>query len=381
MKMVITKSIDLKECPEIMRLAKEGEELKDLLKLPPEQILIRWINFHLAKKGQTKEVTNLGKDLADSVALTYVLNSLDESKCDMSPLDEEDLVKRADLMIKNSEKIGVPALVRPSDITSGNVKLNTVFVASIFNTKHGLEELTTEEKGEFEAATLVDDDIEGTKDERAFRLWINSLNIDDVYVMDLFNEAKDGMLLLKVIDKIKPGTVDWKKVEKNPNNKFKMGINCKEVIESAKRLNLQLPGIGGADILEGNKKLILAVVWQLVRLHYLQLIGSKKEDDLVKWANDLVGEVQIKSFKDKALSNGQFLIKLCAAIEPRAVNWDIVQPGETEEEMDNNAKYVISIARKLGCVIFCVYEDIPKVNYKMMLVLICSLFEAQQEMK
>ena len=47
MRMVTTKSIDLKQCPEIMRLAEEGEELKDLLNLPPETILIRWINFHL----------------------------------------------------------------------------------------------------------------------------------------------------------------------------------------------------------------------------------------------------------------------------------------------------------------------------------------------
>jgi plastin-1 len=69
------------------------------------------------------------------------------------------------------------------------------------------------------------------------------------------------------------------------------------------------------------------------------------------------------------------LTKLCAKIEPRAVNWEFVQPGETDEEKMNNAKYVLSIARKLGCVIFCVHEDIPKVNYKMILVLVCSLFE------
>lgn len=111
------------------------------------------------------------------------------------------------------------------------------------------------------------------------------------------------------------------------------------------------------------------------------MIGSKKEEDLVKWANELVAERQIKNFKDQALSDGHFLTKLCAAIEPRAVDWDILQPGETEEEKNNNAKYVLSIARKLGCVIFCVYEDIPKVNYKMILVLICSLFEIWEQMK
>jgi plastin-1 len=85
--------------------------------------------------------------------------------------------------------------------------------------------------------------------------------------------------------------------------------------------------------------------------------------------------MQIKSFKDPILSDGIFLIKLCASIEPRAIDWDIVMKGETEEEKENNAKYVLTVARKLGCVIFCVWEDIPKVNYKMILVLVCSLFE------
>jgi hypothetical protein len=46
-----------------MRLAEEGEDLAALNKLPPEKILIRWINFHLKKAGQDRRVENLGKDL------------------------------------------------------------------------------------------------------------------------------------------------------------------------------------------------------------------------------------------------------------------------------------------------------------------------------
>lgn len=90
-------------------------------------------------------------------------------------------------------------------------------------------------------------------------------------------------------------------------------------------------------------------------------------------------DLSIKNFKDHALADGQFLIKLCASIESRAIDWAIVQKGETDEERENNAKYILSVARKLGCVIFCVWEDIPKVNYKMILVLVCSLFELQKE--
>lgn len=101
----------------------------------------------------------------------------------------------------------------------------------------------------------------------------------------------------------------------------------------------------------------------------------------MKWANSLVPDMKIKNLKDKALSDGQFLIKLCAGVEPRAINYDIVMAGETDEEKANNAKYVISIARKLGAVVFGVWEDIVNVNYKMILVIICSLFSIQKEMQ
>ena len=78
-----------------MRLAEEGEELKDLLKLPVETILIRWINFHLNKAGQTRRVANLGADISDSFALFHVLNQLDNKNCSLDGIDNEDLNARA----------------------------------------------------------------------------------------------------------------------------------------------------------------------------------------------------------------------------------------------------------------------------------------------
>lgn len=75
------------------------------------------------------------------------------------------------------------------------------------------------------------------------------------------------------------------------------------------------------------------------------------------------------------------MLQLCGAIEPRAVNWDIVLPGETEEDQTLNAKYVISVARKLGAVIFCVWEDIVNVNAKQMLIIVACLADIDQAMK
>lgn len=207
-RMYITRQITLKDTPEIMRLAEEGEDLVALQKLPPETILIRWINYHLAKAGQQRRVANLGKDLVDSFALFHVLNRLDDKLCTLDGINDADEKSRAQTMINNALALGVPDIVRPQDICAGNTKVNTLFVSYIFNTKHGLEDLTAEE---YEAAGLIDDDIEGSKEERQFRLWINSLNIEGVFVNNLVDECRDGILLCKVVDRIAPGSINWKK--------------------------------------------------------------------------------------------------------------------------------------------------------------------------
>ena len=43
-----------------------------------------------------------------------------------------------------------------------------------------------------------------------------------------------------------------------------------------------------------------------------------------------------------------------------------------------NAKYAISIARKLGAIIFLIWEDIPNLNKKMLLIFVCSLYDLKQ---
>ena len=135
------KTITLSECKEIYRLLNEGEELGDLQKLKPEDILIRWMNFHLNKAGQ-EPISNLGRDLVDSKKCIYVLNQLDPEHCSLDALEEADDLTRATKMIESSKAMGVEDVIGPSDLLKGNTKVNSVFVAAIFNTKHGLEELT-----------------------------------------------------------------------------------------------------------------------------------------------------------------------------------------------------------------------------------------------
>lgn len=270
--------------------------------------------------------------------------------------------------------MNVPEVIQGCDITEGREQMIAIFLACLFKCNHGLEKLSTKE---IEAVVIVDEDIEASKEERVFRLWITSLNIPGVNINNLYDDCKDGILLCKVIHYINDKVIDWKKVENVPKNDFGRNGNNGVAVAGCKAMGLRMIGISGGDITKGDVKSILAMIWQICRLHYLKLIGDKTELDLVNWANQIVNsktinlnkdlktKLSISSLKDKKnLNDGRFLIYLCGSIEPRFINWDLVTEGKTDEEKKLNAKYAIALARKLGAVLFCVWEDIVNVNYK-----------------
>jgi plastin-1 len=363
-------------------LLEEGEELADLMKLPPDQLLLRWMNFHLKNSGSDKRVANWSGDVKDSVAYTIVLNQIAPAVCDKSALNQANMDQRAGTVIKNAEKIGVPQFIQPKDISSGNARLNLAFAAQIFNTNPGLEPLTDEEKAEL--AGMMEDDVGDSREERAFRMWMNTLGIPDFYINGLFEDCKDGLALLKVEDFVEPGVVDWTKVEMKPNNKFKKLTNCNVAVDTGKKMHFSLVGIGGNDIHDGNKKLVLALVWQLMRYHtikflsHLTMHGAQVTDEqIVEWANKKVADAgrpsSMKSFRDKSLATSHFFFDLLHAVTPDIINWDLVTAADNDEDKLLNAKYAISVARKIGCTIFLLPEDVVEVKDKMILTFVAAI--------
>lgn len=67
------------------------------------------------------------------------------------------------------------------------------------------------------------------------------------------------------------------------------------------------------------------------------------------------------------------LLDLLQALRPGCVAPVHVLAGRTAEERESNARYIISTARKLGCAVFVVWEDIAAGRHKAMLMLLASL--------
>ena len=296
---IVYKKVTVQEFPQMLRFKQEKEEVEELLTLGPEDFIKRWFNYHLAKINHPKKLEKYEEDLKDSEKYTLLLNILNP-ECDKSALDEPDLIKKSEKVLENAPKIGANVYIKKEDIPSGNPHLNKFFCAELFMANNGLGEATKEEK--MTANKLLDDDEEGGREERSFRTWINSLKLEGVKkVNNLYEECRSAILLLKMIDKIKPGTVNWKIVElKALKNPFKVGVNCQEVIDASKRSGYKIINIGNKDIQNGSKKHILAIVWQLMRAHTLKIIGEKSEEELIEWANKLIPEERrIKNLKEK----------------------------------------------------------------------------------
>ncbi|XP_023905969.2 fimbrin-2 isoform X1 [Quercus suber] len=381
-KIQLLADLNLKKTPQLVELVDDSKDVEELMSLPPEKILLRWMNFQLKKAGYKKIVTNFSSDIKDGEAYAHLLNVLAPEHSHQSTLAAKNPLERAKLVLEHADRMGCKRYLTAKDIVEGSPNLNLAFVAHIFQHRNGL---STQTKQISFLETLPDDALV-SREERAFRLWMNSLG-NLTYINNVFEDLRNGWVLLETLDKVSPGIVNWKIANKPPiKMPFRKVENCNQVVKIGKQLKFSLVNVAGNDIVQGNKKLILAYLWQLMRCNILQLLknlrfhshGKEITDvDILEWANTKVSNSgsrsRMDSFKDKRLSDGIFFLELLSSVQPRAVNWSLVTKGITDEEKKMNATYIISIARKLGCSIFLLPEDITEVNQKMILTLTASI--------
>lgn len=82
------------------------------------------------------------------------------------------------------------------------------------------------------------------------------------------------MVLLRAIDKLEPGLVDFRRVNQAPKSKYHRIENGNYVIELCKAMELRLTAIGGMDVVDGNAKLVHAVLFQMLRYGTLKMLSS-----------------------------------------------------------------------------------------------------------
>ena len=195
------------------------------MRLPPEQILLRWLNYPLNNvKWERRFVTRIlhpfllliyyavefqtfpAMSKTEKITRFYSISlhqiPVAEHRCPRSSP-----TSRAD---PNADKLDCRKILTPTSLVAENPKLNLAFVANVFNTHPGLGPITEEEKLEIE-----DFDAEGEREASVFTLWLNSLDARSV-VNSLFDDLSDGGILLQAYDKVVPAGVNCRHVNQPP---------------------------------------------------------------------------------------------------------------------------------------------------------------------
>jgi plastin-3 len=157
-------------------------------------------------------------------------------------------------------------------------------------------------------------------------------------------------------------------------------------VELGKKLNFVLVGIAGSDIMEGNKTLTLALIWQLMRAYTLSLLSQLNADgtpivesEIISWANSRLEAsgkgVQIKHFQDPVNKTALPIIHIINVIKAGVIDYSLVKMDGKLSGPDclSNAKYAITMARKIGAPVYALPEDISEVKHKMLMTVYASL--------
>ena len=161
-------------------------------------------------------------------------------------MSKQDLLERAEMMLDQADKIKSRAFVTAKDVVKGQERLNLAFVANLFNNYPALDPPK-------EDIVIEMDTIEETQEEKMYRNWMNSLGVNP-QVNYLYSDLCDGLIIFQLMDFIRPGIVDWKRV-KTLDKMSKMAAkrlqevlgNCNYAVELGKKLNFSLVGIAGEN--------------------------------------------------------------------------------------------------------------------------------------
>lgn len=135
--------VNVLENVQVIALKRDTETLQQFMKLEDREVLLRWINYQLQRGGNGSDdqevVQNFGADLRDSSVYVRLLRTvaphLVSEEEAQETMQEEDLMKRAERVIEMADRLDMQRkiYIEPEDIVQGSTRINTAYIAAIFD--------------------------------------------------------------------------------------------------------------------------------------------------------------------------------------------------------------------------------------------------------
>jgi len=165
--------------------------------------------------------------------------------------------------------------------------------------------------------------------QKAFTRWCNTYLFErKLKIENMATDFHDGLLLINLLEIISSKSIIH---NKNPRAIIQRLQNCTCALEFLNSEGIKFVNIGPIDLVQGNQKLILGLIWTIILRYSIQISGGFKQE-LLEWVQSKIPEYNIKDFT-KDWQSGKAICALVEAVEPGQMNL----PGEFSSDPVQNA--------------------------------------------
>jgi PH domain/Calponin homology (CH) domain/N-terminal or F0 domain of Talin-head FERM len=210
-------------CPGLLSLLGDGEPLYSIRRVPPADVLLRWLNVQLRRCDDVFSVDDLGEALADGRSLEAVARLLNgDDVLDVldgltSDSGNDNATSRCLRAIGLAKKLGARVFVDADALASGDECLNVAFLAALFDARAFPQREATlvervDEARSADALCSYENASGESNAIRALRVWVNSLGLVEsdgsavALSADLIERVKSVDILYAIAGAISPWT-------------------------------------------------------------------------------------------------------------------------------------------------------------------------------
>ncbi|KAF2142847.1 uncharacterized protein K452DRAFT_269340 [Aplosporella prunicola CBS 121167] len=182
--------------------------------------------------------------------------------------------------------------------------------------------------------------------QKTFTKWLNSkLSVRNLVITDLCPDLSDGVLLIHLLEILSQESLG--RYASKPKLRVQRFENVNKALDFVKGRGIQMVNMGAEDVVDGNKKIILGLIWTLILRFTISDInaeGLSAKEGLLLWCQRKTAcydEVEVRNFSD-SWNDGLAFCALLDIHRPDLIDYDALDKNDHH----GNMKLAFEIASK-----------------------------------
>ncbi|KAK2045572.1 hypothetical protein LZ31DRAFT_240433 [Colletotrichum somersetense] len=224
-----------------------------------------------------------------------------------------------------------------------------------------------------------------TVQQKTFTKWMNTkLESRQLEVKDLVADLSDGVLLIHLLECLSNDTLG--RYASKPKLRVQRFENANTALDFIKARGIQMTNIGAEDVVDGNRKIILGLIWTLILRFTISDIneeGMTAKEGLLLWCQRKTAcydEVEVRDFSG-SWNDGLAFCALLDIHRPDLIDYDALDKSDHRGNMQmafDIAHKEIGIPKLLDVEDVC---DVAKPDERSLMTYIAYWFHAFSQME